>query len=68
VGLGSAAVVAALLAPGHAAKDDAGGQEDCGDGGVCEAEAQIALVHGEGRVQEPDRGTEVPDPIEISAH
>jgi hypothetical protein len=26
------------------------------------------MVHGERGVEEPDRGTEIPDPIEISAH
>jgi hypothetical protein len=26
------------------------------------------MVHGKRGVEEPDRGTEIPDPIEISAH
>jgi len=64
----SAAVVAAFLALGHAAKNDTGGQENRGDGSVGEAEAQIAMVHGERGVEEPNRGAEIPDPIEISAH
>ena len=64
----SAAVIAAGLAFGLAAEEDAGGEENGRDGGVGQSDAQMAVAHSERRVQEPNRGTEIPDPIEISAH
>ncbi|MGB6868528.1 MAG: hypothetical protein WBD93_02865, partial [Acidobacteriaceae bacterium] len=64
----SAAVIAAFLAFGLAAKEEASCQENRRDEGIRQPEAQIAMVHGQRRVQEPNRGTEIPDPIEIPAH
>jgi hypothetical protein len=64
----SAAVIAASLATSLTAKEDPGGEENRRDGSIGQSDAQIAVTHGERRVQEPNSGAEIPDPIEISAH
>jgi len=43
-------------------------QEHRGDGRVGEPQAQLAMVHRQRRIQEPNRGAEIPDPVEIATH
>lgn len=64
----SAPVVAAGLAFRLAPKKDAGRKKNRRDDGIGQSKAQVAMVHGQRGIQEPDRCAEIPDPVEISAH
>jgi hypothetical protein len=49
-------------------EEDSGCEENGRNGGIGEPHPQFAVVHGKRRVQEPNRGAQIPDPVEIAAH